>query len=158
MITWWDRTTENSNEWTPMDRLDEALATEQRELDTVLLRLTTLRLLLATGKHRLVDRAISELQQAMTDFERAESASVDVLQSEGHETVSEAVTNIDEAARMGLTRRASQLRALHREVRVAMASTATATERALRQSAGVLDLDPAVRSQRRSNPFFTETD
>lgn len=44
-------------EWTPMHRLDEALATEQRELDTVLLRLTTPRVLLASGKHRMVDRA-----------------------------------------------------------------------------------------------------
>lgn len=39
----WDRTSEKSNEWTPMDRLDEALATEQHELDTVLLRLAELR-------------------------------------------------------------------------------------------------------------------
>lgn len=142
-----------------MDRLDEALAREQRELDTVLLRLTTLRVLLASGKHRLVDRALEDLQDAMAGFEAAEAQSVAVLHSDGHETVSDAAEGLDDDHRDAVARRTAELRALHREVRIALASTATATERALRASAAVLEIDLAQHSgHRRSTPFFTEVD
>jgi hypothetical protein len=141
-----------------MNRLDDALAKEQQELDTVLLRLTTLRLLLATGKHRLVDAAIAELQEAMADFEAAEQESVAVLHDCGHDTVADAAAELDDIARDGLVRRSSDLRALHREVRVALASTATATERSLRQSVSTLGLDTKLGQARKSHPFFTETD
>lgn len=141
-----------------MNRLDDALAKEQQELDTVLLRLTTLRLLLATGKHRLVDRAIAELQDAMVDFEAAEQHSVAVLHDGGHQTVADAAAALDDIDRDGLIRRSSDLRALHREVRVALASTATATERSLRQSVAALGLETKLGRARKSHPFFTETD
>ena len=139
-----------------MHRLDDALANEQRELDTVLLRLTTLRLLLASGKHRMVDQAIEELEAAMVAFEAAEAHSLAVLREAGHATVSEATVDADDETQVGLERRCAELRALHREVRVAMASTASATERSLRRAATVIDLADDVTPRRTDTRFFTE--
>jgi hypothetical protein len=68
------------------------------------------------------------------------------------------VSGHDEAFRHGVARRAAELRALHREVRIALATTATVTERALRDSAATLDIDLSAQPQRRGHRFFTEND
>jgi hypothetical protein len=141
-----------------MQRLDDALANEQRELDAVLLRLTTLRVLMASGQHRLVDLALAELDEAMAGFEAAEEASVALLASEGHDTISSAVVLVDDPElKTRLYRRAAQLRTMHRELRVAMASTAAATERSMREAAAVIDLaEPQRRPARRHHGYYTE--
>ena len=134
--------------------LDEALDREIEELDSVLLRLTTLRLLMAAGKHEMVDRAISELEGSMACFEAAESAALTSLSEKGHSDLSSATSTLAPEERAKVERRAAKLRRLHRDVRVAMASTGAAAERAIRSAAlqfEGLELVP----QRRNNPFLT---
>lgn len=141
-----------------MYQLDEALDREINELETVLLRLTTLRLLMAAGKHRLVDRAAAELEAAMDSFEHAEEALVDVLDGAGFDSLETAVAARDVDGRPVLEQRAGLLRSLHRDVRVALATTGAAAERAAAVAANQLDgLATMPTARRRStNPFFTE--
>ncbi len=134
--------------------LDEALDREIEELDSVLLRLTTLRLLMAAGKHEMVDRAIQELEASMACFEAAESVALSTLSAGGYADISAATSVLAPEDRARLERRAATLRRLHRDVRVAMASTGAAAERAIRSAAQQFqgsDLIP----QRRNNPFLT---
>lgn len=140
-----------------MYQLDEALDRQIRELDTVLLRLTTLRLLMATGKHRMVDRAAEELEDSMSSFEAAEEDAFGLLQAAGFSTLEDAAASRAADERPALERRASRLRSLHRDVRVALASTGAAAERSVRLAAQQLG-GPTVPMPRMqaSNPFFTE--
>ncbi len=138
-----------------MSELDDALDHEIRELETVLLRLTTLRLLMASGKHGLVDRAAAELEGAMAGYEAAERVTRERLARDGVESLREVADRCPEAA-PELERRAGALHAIARDVRVAMATTAAAAERSL-QAAHRQAPGPAVPALARSrHPFVVE--
>lgn len=140
-----------------MHQLDEALDREIDTLDTVFLRLTTMRLLLAAGKDRLIDRAAAELETAMEAFEAAEEHVVSILADAGHQTLSDAAVASEPAERARLERCTSILHGLHREVRVALSTTGAAAERSLHTALLQLDTGsegsaPRVRA---NNPFLT---
>ncbi|MFV2040278.1 MAG: hypothetical protein ACC660_08540 [Acidimicrobiales bacterium] len=139
-----------------MQQFNDALDVEIHELDTVLLRLTTLRLLMATGKHGLVDRAVDELGQSMEAFEAAERRAIGALDDCGFQTIDEAAAAQEVDVRVGLERRAATLRARHRDVRVALATTGAAAERSLRQAAQHISGDVAARPLAHNrHPFLT---
>ena len=87
-----------------MHALDDALDREIDQLDTVLLRLTTLRLLMAAGKHHMVDRAVRDLEGSMALFEDAEAGARSALTSHGFESITEASEAAEAAARLRLER------------------------------------------------------
>lgn len=141
-----------------MHRLDHALENEIAELDTVLLRLTTLRLLMAAGRHRMIDRAVAELEDAFGEFEAAERRTRDSLDESGLETIDEAADRSgDELLRARLQDQRAQLRTLHRDVRVALSSTGAAASRSLKLATDQLGIAPPVASTRRAgaNRFYT---
>ena len=138
-----------------MHQLNDALDSEIQELDTVLLRLTTLRLLMAAGKHQMVERSVVELDDAMSAFEVSEREAVDLLRAHGYETLSEAAGERPPAERGPMEGRAARLKALHREVRVALATTGAAAERALRSATDHLDGAPQPTLVTHRHPFLT---
>ncbi len=138
-----------------MIQLDDALDREIHELETVLLRLTTVRLLMAAGKHGLVERAAIELERAMDGYESAERATAERLAAAGVASLVELADRDPDVAH-DIERRAGQLRAIGRDVQVALATTATVADRSLdlaRQHLPDADL-PTVASTR--HPFVVE--
>lgn len=139
-----------------MQQFNDAIDAEIHELDTALMRLTTLRLLMATGKHALVDRAVDELGQSMEAFDTAEQRAVGALEDSGFKTVDEAAEAQEVDLRVALERRAATLRERHRDVRVALATTGAAAERSLLQAAEHLPgASVASRPARNQHPFIT---
>jgi len=138
-----------------MQQLDHALDREIHEMDTVLLRLTTLRLLMATGQHQMVELAVSELDSSMEAFRQVEGEVMGSLADDGFRTLTEAAAGQTDQAG-GTEARIETLRSRHRDLRVALASTGAAAERSVRMAAddlsGLLRVDAPANNR---HPFLT---
>ncbi len=116
-----------------MSHLADALDNQLDELDLVLLRLTTVRLLMAAGKHHMVDRSLAELEAAFADFERSQSQVAHLVQTAGHANLADAIAAADRADVPLLERRAGRIKTLERDIRTAMAATSAAAAAGLRE-------------------------
>jgi len=138
-----------------MQQLEYELDREIHEMDTVLLRLTTLRLLMAAGQHQLVDLAVSELDHSMRAFQQVEGEVMGSLADAGYRTLAEAAAGQPDQGG-GTQARMEILRSRHSELRVALASTGAAAERSVRMAAD--DLAGMVQVEAPANnrhPFLT---
>ncbi len=138
-----------------MQQLDHALDGEILEIDMALLRLTTLRVLMAGGNHQLVDLAVTELSAAMQAMEQAGGEITIRLADAGYDTLDEAIA--DNGHESGLRTRTATARSLHRELRVALATTEAAAEQSIRLAAeGLGELAPISPAASNRHPFLSE--
>lgn len=140
-----------------MMQLTEVLDHEIRTLDAVLLRLTAVRVLLASGAHDDVPEGLEELDAAVSVFEAAAHDTRRQLLAIGHTSFAELIDVLDQRQRADIEERLLVVTARQRDVRVALASAAAGAERALRNAADHLPADvstPTPTGHR--HPFFTE--
>lgn len=116
-----------------MNALAEAMRTELHGLETLLHRLTTLRLMMATGKQRSIERAAAELEIALDELTRAETARNAELGRVGFTRLADAVAVSDEPLRSDLTLTGGRLQQAQHEVRVAASATSSMASRSLTQ-------------------------
>jgi len=139
-----------------MHQLNKALESETQELDTILLRLTVIRLLLAAGRPHMTSKGLEDLDVAVEAFDRAHAGVDAFLRENGHPTVEEAALGLDIDGRALAHRQLANLRTLHREVRVALSSTGTAAKRSLDNAIEhVPELRPTTPVSERHHRFMT---
>jgi hypothetical protein len=114
-----------------MNTLAEALRTELQDLEILLHRLTTLRLVLATGTQRSIERAAVELDEALWALGDAESARTEALRRSGHTSMVAAIAECEEPVRSDLTLTRSRLERTHNEVLGAATATSAMASRSL---------------------------
>ena len=114
-----------------MNPLADSLRRELQGLETVLHRLTTLRLMMATGTQRSIERAASELDEALVVLGVAESTRVEALRHHGFAAVADAIAASEEPLRSDLTLTRTRLERTRREVRGAALATSTPASRSL---------------------------
>ncbi len=116
-----------------MNALADSLRHELQGLETVLHRLTTLRLMMATGAQRSIERAAAELDDALSALGSAEIARVEALRSLGFGAVTEAIDASDEPIRSALALTRTRLARTHQEVLGAAQATSTMASQSLGQ-------------------------
>lgn len=136
--------------------LEAAIDREVEALDLVLLRLSTLRLLMAAGRHRMVPTALSDLEVSFDAFEQVADQCRRTLLQAGHATFEDAIEARAEDRRLVLIARVAALRTGHRDLRGAVSATAGSARTALRQTAAA-DPDGALALPLVSagHPFLT---
>lgn len=116
-----------------MNALAASLRHELQGLETVLHRLTTLRLMMATGTQRSIERAATELDEALAALGAAESARIEALRRHGFAAVTDAISASDEPLRSDLALTRTRLARTHQEVLGAAQATSTMASRSLGQ-------------------------
>jgi hypothetical protein len=116
-----------------MNTLADSLRHELQGLETVLHRLTTLRLMMATGAQRSIERAATELDEALVALGAAETARVEALRGQGFTAVTDAIAASDEPLRSDLALTRTRLARTHQEVLGAAQATSTMASRSLGQ-------------------------
>jgi hypothetical protein len=114
-----------------MNALADSLRHELQGLETVLHRLTTLRVMMATGTQRSIERAATELDEALAALGLAETARIEALRHGGFAAVSDAIAASDEPLRSDLTLTRTRLERTQQEVRGAALATSTLASRSL---------------------------
>ncbi len=139
-----------------MQQLTEVLDHEISTLDTVLLRVTTLRLLLAAGKHEMVLQSLEELDDSVAGFEEAARRSQQALLDAGFSSFLEAKAALDVRERVDIDRRLAAATGRRRDVRVALAATGGIAERAIKNAQEHLPGATAPENgTHRRHPFMT---
>ncbi len=139
-----------------MAQLTEVLDNQLDELDLVMLRLTTVRLLMAAGKHQMIDRSVAELEDAFGSFERSQAQLGEIIRLGGHESLAEAIAAAGDDHAPVLERQVSRVRALERDLRMAMAATNAAAEAGLREvTVDVSGDQPVVERSGPGHRFLT---
>ena len=115
----------------PMNALADSLRHELQGLETVLHRLTTLRLMMATGTQRSIERAATELDDALVALGVAETARVEALRRHGFAAVADAIAASDEPLRSDLSLTRTRLARTQQEVMGAAQATSTMASRSL---------------------------
>lgn len=137
-----------------MPKLNEALAAQIDDLDLVLLRLTTLRLLMAAGQHRMTTRALQELEEAFVVFDTSQATIAEILTVEGRASLDDAIGAAGSVEGPALQRLAARSHARQRDARVALSSTGAAAALALRST--TVDLsDPSRDLPQAKHGFLT---
>lgn len=116
-----------------MAQLTKALDDQLDELDLVMMRLTTVRLLMAAGKHHMIDRAVTEMEEAFAAFGRANDIVGEIVRTQGHTSLTEAIAAAGADEGPVLERQLARVRGLERDLRMALAATNAAAEAGLRQ-------------------------
>jgi hypothetical protein len=116
-----------------MNTLADSLRHELQGLETVLHRLTTLRLMMATGTQRSIERAVTELDDALVALGAAETARTEALRGHGFAAVSDAIAASEEPLRSDLALTRTRLARTHQEVLGAAQATSTLASRSLGQ-------------------------
>jgi hypothetical protein len=115
--------------------LDEQIDT----VELLLLRLTTVRLLMASGQHQLVARGLEDVETAFAHFDVTLTAGTDLLRATGHDSLQDAIAGCDGDLAAELEQRGSRLRALERDLHVLISSTANAAQAGL-EAGAMIDL------------------
>lgn len=114
-----------------MHALAEAMRTELQDLEILLHRLTTLRLVMATGTQRSIERAAVELDEALRTLGDAETARTAALHRFGHTSMGAAIEQCEEPLRSDLALTRSRLERTHNEVLGAARATSAMASRSL---------------------------
>jgi len=121
-----------------MNELADALKHELQGLEILLHRMTTLRLMMATGTQRSIERAAGELDEALAALNVAESARAAELSRAGFTDVAQAIDASDEPLRSDLTLTRTRLQRTHQEVLGAASATSSMASRSLAHVQGTL--------------------
>lgn len=132
--------------------LDEQIDT----VELLLLRLTTVRLLMASGQHDLVARGIDDVETAFAHFDVSLAAGTDLLDATGHDSLADVIAGSDGDIAAELERRSSRLRTLERDLRVLISSTANAARAGI-EAGAMIDLShgPARGEPATTRGFLT---